>query len=113
MNYFNAIDSIILALGALLALICQDILANQGYSYTLVVCGLLIVGTPHATLMLYILYIVSKKIGIYQCLIEKCRCLFSMVCRKKHSLALDTDSLPDRLVNPDEYEPLIPAAARD
>ena len=22
---------------------------------------------------------------------------------------LDTDSLPDRLVNPDEYEPLIPA----
>ena len=115
-KYFNAIDSIILALPALLALICQDIFANHGQTSvtpTLVVCGLLIIGLPHATLMLYILYIVSKKIGIYQCLIEKCRCLLSMVCRKKHSLALDTDSLPDRLVNPDEYEPLIPAAARD
>ena len=114
-KYFNVIDSIILALCALLSLLCQDILANQGYRHkiVLVVCGLLIVGTPHATLMLYILYAASKKIGIYQCLIEKCRCLLSMVCRKKYSLALDTDSLPDRLVNPDEYEPLIAAAARD
>jgi len=40
-----------------------------------------------------------------------------MVCWKGHSLAevsdghggQDSDSLPDRLVNPEEYEPLIPA----
>ena len=44
----------------------------------------------------------------------------SMVFWKKHSLAevsngyggLDTDSLPDRLVNPEEYEPLIPAVSQ-
>ena len=112
-KYFNVVDSIIFAVLALLLLLCQAVFAHQGYSHTLVVCGLLIIGLPHATLMLYILYIVSKKIGIYQCLIEKCRCLLSIVCRKKYSLALDTDSLPDRLVNPDEYEPLIAAAAMD
>jgi len=40
-----------------------------------------------------------------------------MFCLNKHSLVEanndhdghDTDSLPDRLVNPNEYEPLIPA----
>ena len=43
-----------------------------------------------------------------------------MVCWKKHLLAeinnrhggQDTDSLPDRLVNPEEYEPLIPAVSQ-
>jgi len=43
-----------------------------------------------------------------------------MACWKKHSLAevsngyggQDTDSLPDRLVNPEEYEPVIPAVSQ-
>jgi len=43
-----------------------------------------------------------------------------MACWKKHSLAevsngyggQDADSLPDRLVNPKEYEPLIPAVSQ-
>ena len=61
-----------------------------------------------------ILYIVSKKVRILQHLKRKCLCLLTIVCCNKHSLAedhvgVDTDSLPDRLVNPDQYEPLIPS----
>jgi len=119
-NYFNAIDSIILAMLALQSLIGQFILylPNQRYSHIIGRLGLLILGIPHATLVLYTLYIILKKISSFHYLKQKCQCLLSMVCWKKHSLAeassgcggLDTDSLPDRLVNPDEYEPLIPAA---
>ena len=77
-------------------------------------------GIPHAALVLCILYIVLKKIGSLQCMKGKCQCLLSMVCWKKHLLAeinnrhggQDTDSLPDRLVNPEEYEPLIPAVSQ-
>ena len=119
-NYFNAIDSIILAMLALQSLIGQFILylPNQRYSHIIGRLGLLILGIPHATLVLYTLYIILKKISSLQYLKQKCQCLLSMDCWKKHSLTeassgcggLDTDSLPDRLVNPDEYEPLIPAA---
>ena len=89
-------------------------LTNQRYSQVIAVTGIITMGIPHAALVLYILYIISKKIRNLQHLKRKCRCL---VCWTKYSLTetqngydeLDTDSLPDRLVNPDEYEPLIPA----
>ena len=118
-NYFNAIDSIILDLLALQSLIGQFILylPNQRYSHAIAIIGLLIMGIPHAALVVCIVHIVLKRFGSLQCLKGKCQCLLSMVCWKKHSLAevsnghggQDTDSLPDRLVNPDEYEPFIPA----
>jgi len=68
-------------------------------------------------LVVYILYIVFKKIGSLQCIKGKCQCPLNMVFRKKHSQGeasnghggLDTDSLPHRLVNPEEYKPLIAA----
>jgi len=71
-------------------------------------------GIPNPALTLYILYIIPKKIRLHQHLKRKCQCLSSAVHWGKHSRneasnELDTDSLPDRLVNPDEYEPLIPA----
>ena len=74
-------------------------------------------GIPHVALVMYILYIISKKIRILQNLKRKCRCLLSIVCRKKHSLNEDNsgcnaDSLPDRLMNPDEYDPLIPVVSQ-
>jgi len=88
-NYFNAIDSIILALLALQSLIGQFImyLPNQRYSHAIGIIGLLIMGIPHATLVLCILFIVLKKFGSLQCLKGKCQCLLSMVCWKEHSLA--------------------------
>ena len=118
-NYFNAIDSFLLCILGFLHLICQFALylPNQKNSHIVRVGGLLIVGFPHAALMLYILYIILKKTKILQCLKRKYQCLLSMFCLNKHPLVEanndhdghDTDSLPDRLVNPNEYEPLIPA----
>ena len=113
-NYFNAIDSIILAMLGLLSMVCQFVLylPNQKYAHVIAVCGLLTAGIPHATLGLYILYIVVKKIKIAQCAKKKFQCLLTVLCWNEHTLA-ETDngvgSLPDRLVNPNEYERLIPA----
>jgi len=117
-NYLNAIDSLLLFLPSvqLLLVLFLLYLPNQKYSHVIGMSSLLITGIPHAVLMLYILYVIFKKMRVLQCLNGKCQCLLSMVDWKKHSLAeansqsrLVTDSLPDRLVNPEEYEPLIPA----
>ena len=115
-NCSNTIDSILLAVLTVQVLMSMFViyLPNQRYSQVIGVTGIIIMGIPHAALVLYILYIISKKIRILQHLKRKCRCLF---CRNNRSLSeanngyggLDTDSLPDRLENPDEYEPLIPA----
>ena len=117
-NYLNATDSLLLALLGIEALLAMFAiyLPNQRYSHLIAMGGLLIMGTPHAVLVVYILYSILKKFRILQCLNRKCRYILGMVCWNKYSLTdnrgysgLDTDSLPDRLVNPDEYEPLIPA----
>ena len=115
-NRSNTIDSVLLALLSLQALMSMFVtyLTNQRYSQVIAVTGIITMGIPHAALVLYILYIISKKIRNLQHLKRKCQCL---LCWTKYSLTetqngydeLDTDSLPDRLVNPDEYEPLIPA----
>ena len=116
MDHFNIIDNLLLALLSTQAVICLFVkyLPNHRYSHAIGVTGLLIIGIPHTALVVYILYIVSKKVRILQHLKRKCLCLLTIVCCNKHSLAeghvgVDTDSLPDRLVNPDQYEPLIPA----
>ena len=111
-NHLNTIDTLFLALLSIQVLIILFVkyLPNQRYSNVIGVTGLLTMGIPHAALVLYIMCIISKRIRIIQHLKRKCRCLYSIPCWHKHSQAegLDTDSLPDRLVNPDEYDPLIP-----
>ena len=116
MDHSNTFDSLLLALLSIQALISLLVkyLHNHRYSYLFGLTGLLTMGIPHAALALYILYFISKKIRFLQCLKRKCRYVSSTVLWDKHSPneannGLDTDSLPDRLVNPDEYEPLIPA----
>ena len=117
-NYFNTIDSILLGILGFLFLIYQFVLylPDQKGSHTARVIGVLLVGFPHAALVLYVLYVILKKTKTLQYLKRKYQCLLSVISLKKHSFAgannddggHDTDSLPDRLVNPDEYEPLIP-----
>ena len=118
-NNRNTIDTLLLAMLNVQILIIMFVkyLPNQRHSHVIGITGLLAMGIPHAAFLLYILYIVLKKIRILQDLKRKCRCLLSTVHWNNHSLTeanngyggLDTDSLPDRLENPDEYEPLIPA----
>ena len=118
-HHSNTVDSLLLALLSIQVLMCLlgKYCTDERYSHVFELTGLLTVGIPHATLVLYILYITSKKIRILQHLKRKCRCLLSIVCRNKHSLDEDNsgcnaDSLPDRLVNPNEYDPLIQAVSQ-
>jgi len=117
-NYLNTIDSLLLTLLGIKTLLGLFViyLPNQKYSHAIGMTALLIMGIPHATLMLYILYFILKKLRILHCLNRRCRCLLGILCWNQHSLTegnsqreLNTDSLPDWVVNPEEYEQLIPA----
>ena len=117
-NYLNTIDSLLLTLLGIQTMLCLFViyLPNQKYSPAIGMTAILIMGIPYATLMLYILCFILKKLRILQCLNRKRWCLLGILCWNQHSLTednsqngLNTDSLPDRVVNPDEYAQIIPA----
>jgi len=117
MDHSNTVDSLLLSLLSIQALISLLVkyLLNHRLSHLIRLTWLLIMGISHAAFTLYIVYIISKKIQILHCLKRRYtyRCLLNTVHWGKHSLneannGLDADPLLDRLVNPDQYEPLIP-----
>ena len=83
------------------------------YCYLVVV---LLLGVPHMVLILYICYKLVNKLGVIKCLKRKGRCLKRCVLATIYARQREanvkaesiTDSLPDRLVNPEEYEPVQP-----
>ena len=82
--------------------------------YALATVLLLLV--PHMVLILYIFYVLAKKTGITQWLKKKFKTLKRCVQSPRHTneaeadveAESDTGSLPDRLINPGEYEPVLP-----
>ena len=73
----------------------------------------LMLGVPHMVLILYICYVLGMKVEITQCLKRKYETLRKCVQATIHAqnnieAESDTDSLPDRLINPGEYEPVLP-----
>ena len=84
------------------------------YFRTMSVSALLL-SVPHMALIFYIFYMLAKKVGITQYLQIKYETLTTCVQMKSHTdeaeadvkTTLDTGSLPDRLVNPGEYGPLL------
>ena len=78
--------------------------------------SILLLGVPHMILLVYMPYLFAKKLGITQCLKTRCKCLKRSVqnirdrsqCEADVEAESDTGSLPDRLINPEEYEPLLP-----
>jgi len=93
-------------------------LRNQSFSDVFAVTGLLTMGISHSALVLHILIIIQRKLRIIPCLKRKCQYFLSMICWNLPDEdnnypygqnRIDVDSLPDRLVNPNEYEPLVPA----
>ena len=68
---------------------------------------------PHMVLTVYICYVLAKKAGFTECLIRKLKTLKRLVNRYTVQTEADveatsnTGSLPDRLINPGEYEPLL------
>ena len=77
-----------------------------------VMVSVLVLGTPHMILVSYISYLFAKKAGITQCLKRRYKSLRRSIrdtsqCVADVEAESDTRSLPDRMVNPGEYEPLL------
>jgi len=70
---------------------------------------ILLLGVPHITLMFYICYKLAGKTGITRCL-KVCILTARKKCQANANVKStpDTDSMPDRMINPGEYEPLLP-----
>ena len=71
---------------------------------------------PHMILIFYICHKLANKIGITQCLERKYKTLKRCVQATRPTSEAEADveaefhtgSLPDRLINPGEYEPVLP-----
>ena len=113
-NFMNNVDIVILFLLEILILVTSTPGSPLSTYITLGRTLLLII--PHMILIFYICHKVAKKIGITQCLKRKYktlkRCLRTTrpnsEAKKDVEFKSDTASLPDRLINPGEYEPVLP-----
>ena len=75
-----------------------------------IVISTLLIALPHMVLILYICNTLAKKVGLTQCLKKK-RKLYMLPARFTDAdveSESDTGFLLDRLVNPQEYEPVLP-----
>ena len=78
-----------------------------------IVISTLLIAVPHMILILCICNSLVKKVGLTQCLKKNYKTLKLYMLPARWSDAdveseSDTGSLPDRLVNPQEYEPVLP-----
>ena len=116
-NFSNNVDTLILVLleklSVVLLVAAYYLAAPQTFGYYVLAITLLL-GVPHMVLILYICYMLAKKAGIAQCLKRKYEHLKRCVqatrpnSEAEADVEADTESLPDRLINPGEYEPLQP-----
>ena len=113
--YWNNADSLILALLGLLSLTFACMLYSPSSS-TLThapVVSLLLLGVPHVALVFYICYKLAEKTGMTMWLKSKYkglkeRILSTIQMSQANQSPSDIESLPDRLINPEEYEALLP-----
>ena len=116
-NLSNNVDIWMLGLLAMLSLafLTETIYPGTRTSTYSVAAILVLLGVPHMVLIFYICYVLAKKVGITQCLKRKCnslkRCVLAIRCTSQVEADVendsDIDSLPDRLVNPGAYIPLL------
>ena len=117
-NFRNNIDFLILILLEILSLtfVLETYFpASNLFTYCVLV-SVLLLSIPHLIMVFYVCYHLVKKTGIAQYLKEKCKALKRYICtfNTANQAEIDveaqsvTDSLPDRLINPEEYEPLLP-----
>ena len=117
-NLRNNVDTVMLGVLALLSL---GFLTETNYPGTVsstksILLTTLLLGIPHMVLILYICYVLAKKANITRCLTRKYdslkRRVLAVCCTSQAEAEVDvesdTGSLPDRLVNPGEYEPVPP-----
>ena len=112
LNFMNGIDIVILFLLEVLMTVAS-IPSPKHYTYTILISALLLC-IPHMVLIFYICCKLTKKAGITQCLkrIYKSLKICAGRCTGQTEADVeadfDTGSLPDRLLNPGEYESVLP-----
>ena len=114
LNYMSNVDYLILSL---LMFVSFEVLFLAYHTATkdwihLALLTTLMLGVPHMVLILYICYMSAKKVGITRCLKRKYETLKRGVKATRQAetdvgAEYDAGSLPDRLINPGEYEPVI------
>ena len=112
LNFMNNVDIVILFLLEILILITTTP-GSISLSYFILVTTLLLL-IPHMVLIFCICHTLAKKIGITQYLKRRYKTLKRCVQATRPTREAeadvetesDTSSLPDRLINPGEYEPL-------
>ena len=111
LNFVNNVDIVILFLLEIF------VLATSNPASAHVILGsILLLLVPHMVLVFYICYVLAKKAGIAECLKRKYENLKKCVQVTRHTskaeadveaVECDSGSLPDRLINPDRYKPVI------
>ena len=106
-NSMTTVDILILFLVEMLSLVTINSTPKH-FTYAILIPTLML-GVPHMVLIFYICHILAKKAGITQYLRRKYE-TFVQAIRDTETDVEDescTGSLPDRLINPGEYEPLL------
>ena len=110
LNFMNNIDIAILFLLEVLAAAASNP-SPKHYTYA-ILTSVLLLGVPHMVLIFHICCKLTKKAGITQCLkriyesLKICaRCTGQTEADVEREF--DTGSLPDRLLNPEEYESVL------
>ena len=110
-NYRNIVDSLILAVIVSLFLVLNLVVHSRHTTGNFII-AMVLVGIPHAVLLSYIWYKLAKKAGIVQYLKTKYHVLKGLVVAVRHASneadvegVPDINAFPDRLQNPEKYEP--------
>ena len=114
LNFMNNVDIVILFLLETLTFATSTL--NSRYLTYLILGTTLLLLAPHMVLIFYIFHKLAQKTGIAEYLKRKYKALKRCIEAARHTgqaeadveAQSDTDSLPDRLINPGEYEPVLP-----
>ena len=115
LNFMNNVDIVILFLLEILIFVSSTSASLPLFTYVILGSTLLLL-VPHMILIFYICHKLAKKIGINQCLKRMYKTLKTCIQTTRPpseaevdvEAESDTGSLPDRLINPGEYEPVLP-----
>ena len=113
LNFMNNVDIVILFLLEILIFVTSSS-GSPLLAYFILGTTLLLL-IPHMIMIFYICHKLVKKIGITQCFERRYKTLKRCMQSPRHTSEAEADveaeytgSLPNRLINPGEYEPLLP-----
>ena len=108
LNFMNNVDIVILFLLEILIFVTSTSLPPSLTYFIFILGTTLLLLIPHMILIFCVCHKLAKKIGITQCLkrmyntLKRCN-----EVEPNMEAESDTGSLPDRLINPGEYEPVL------